>query len=230
MKRCGILQKVTDHINLYNLSNDMTETELLLREGKKIVEALGKMFAPCCEVVLHDLTHPEHAIVAIEGNLSGRQVGESVTELGIARIKDPKFPDVIQNYPNRFPDGRAAKSTSIGIRNSKGQFIGAICLNLDVSLFASAQQSLSKLISVDDTTTVMQENLRARSAEDIRAAIDTYAAHRNQTARGLSALDKRDLVRDLNERGFLQIKNAVPVVAEYLGVSRATVYNYSRID
>ena len=208
----------------------MTENELLLRETKKIVEALGKMFAPCCEVLLHDLTAPEHAIVAIECNLSGRSIGEPATELGLARIKDPKFPDVIQNYPNRFPDGRAAKSTSIGIRNSKGQFIGALCLNLDVSLFGSMQQSLAKLISVNDDVVVLPETLRARSVEEIRATINTYAAERNQTARGLLAAEKKTLVRDLNERGFLQIKNAVPAVADYLGVSRATIYNYMRPD
>jgi predicted transcriptional regulator YheO len=206
----------------------MTEDELLLREGKKIVEALGKMFSPCCEVVLHDLRDPQHAIVAIEGNLSGRQVGDSATELGLARISDPGFPDVIQNYPNRFPDGRAAKSTSIGIRNGQGQFIGAICLNLDVSLFAAVQQSLSQLISVDDKSTAPVESLRARSIEDLHAAIDAYAAQRNQTARGLSAQEKKRLVRELDERGFLQIKHAVPTVAEYLGVSRATMYNYTR--
>ncbi|HEV7799816.1 MAG TPA: PAS domain-containing protein, partial [Burkholderiales bacterium] len=106
----------------------MTENELLLRESRKIVEALGKMFAPSCEVVLHDLTHPDHAIIAIETNLSGRQVGDPVTELGLARIEDPGFAEVVQNYPNHFPDGRPAKSTSIGIKNSKGQFIAAICL------------------------------------------------------------------------------------------------------
>lgn len=209
-------------------STHMTENELLLREGKKIVEAVGKMFAPCCEVVLHDLRNPEHTIVAIEGNLSGRQIGESATELGIARINDPNFPDVIQNYPNCFPDGRAAKSTSIGIRNSKGQFIAAICLNLDVSLFTSVQQSLSKLISVEGQAAGMHESLRARSVDEIRAAIDAYAAQRNQTARGLSAEEKKGLVRDLNERGFLQIKNAVQGIGDYLGVSRATIYNYIR--
>lgn len=206
----------------------MTENELLLREAKKIVEALGKMFSPCCEVLLHDLTDPEHAIVAIESNLSGRSIGDPATELGLARIQDPKFPDVIQNYPNRFPDGRAAKSTSIGIRNSEGQFIGALCLNLDVSLFGSMQQSLAKLISVDDAAVPLPETLRARSVEEIRAAINTYAAQRNQTARGLLSLEKKNLVKDLNERGFLQIKNAVPAVADYLGVSRATIYNYMR--
>lgn len=206
----------------------MTENELLLRETRKIVEALGKMFAPCCEVVLHDLTHPDQAIMAIECNLSGRSIGEPATELGLARIKDSGFPDVIQNYPNQFPDGRAAKSTSIGIRNSRGQFIGALCLNLDVSLFGSMQQSLAKLISVNDDAVVLPETLRARSAEEIRAVINDYAAQRNQTARGLQANDKKNLVRDLNDRGYLQVKNAVPAVADCLGISRATVYNYMR--
>jgi hypothetical protein len=31
----------------------------LLAELKNIAEGLGKTFAPFCEVVVHDLTHPE---------------------------------------------------------------------------------------------------------------------------------------------------------------------------
>lgn len=206
----------------------ITENELLLREARKIVHALGKMFSPCCEVVLHDLTHPDHAIVAIECNLSGRKVGDPVTELGLARIQQPEFPEVIQNYPNTFADGRPAKSTSIGIKNSKGRFIAAICLNLDISLFASVQQSLAQLIAVSAKASPLPETLRARSAEEIREAITQFAVRRNQTARGLALQDKRHLVKDLNDNGFLQLKNAVSVVADSLGVSRGTVYNYSR--
>jgi predicted transcriptional regulator YheO len=208
----------------------MTEDELLVREARKIVGALGKMFAPCCEVVLHDLTHPDHAIVAIENNLSGRSAGDPVTELGLARIQDPGFPEVIQNYPNRFPDGRPAKSTSIGIRNGAGKYVAAICLNLDVSLFASAQKSLGTLIAVDHDAVPLGESLRTRSVEEIRTAIDAFAGQRNQTARGLKAQDRRALVRELNTRGYFQVKNAVPVVAASLGISRATVYNYLEAD
>ncbi len=204
----------------------MTENKLLLRECKKIVAALGKMFAPCCEVVLHDLTHPEHAIIAIETNLSQRQVGNPVTELGLARIKDPDFVEVVQNYPNRFPDGRPAKSTSIGIKNSKGKFVSAICLNLDIAQFASVHQSLGALISVDNERTPLNESLRARSAGEIRAAIEQFAAQRNQTPRGLAPQDKKLVVKELKKRGFLQIKNAVPNIANCLGISRATIYNY----
>ena len=77
------------------------------------------------EVVLHDLRDPKHAIRAIENNLSGRRVGDSATELGLARIADPRYPSVLQNYPNRFPDGRPAKSTSIGIKNAAGETLDA---------------------------------------------------------------------------------------------------------
>jgi predicted transcriptional regulator YheO len=208
----------------------MTENKLLLRECRKIVAALGKMFAPCCEVVLHDLTHPAHAIIAIETNLSGRHVGDPVTELGLARIEDPGYADVIQNYANRFPDGRPAKSTSIGIRNGKGQFIAAICLNLDVTQFASVQKSLATLISVDHHRTPLRESLRARSVEEIRVAIDHFAEQRNQTPRGLAPREKKMVVKELKERGFLQIKNAVPNIAACLGISRATIYNYADAD
>ncbi|VFS61936.1 Uncharacterized protein conserved in bacteria [Leminorella grimontii] len=124
------------------------ENELLLREAKKIAAALGKMFAPGCEVVVHDLTHPEHAVVAIENPLSGRKVGSPATELGLARIQDAEFPDIVQNYRNHFPDGREAKSTSIGLRNSKGEFVAALCLNLDVSLFSTMQRVLEQLTAI----------------------------------------------------------------------------------
>ena len=79
-------------------------------------------FAPGCEVVVHDLMHPRHAILSIHNNLSGRKVGDPATELGLARISDPQFPQLISNYANQFPDGRQAKSTSIGIRDGEFSF------------------------------------------------------------------------------------------------------------
>ena len=72
----------------------------LLSEAKKIAEGLAKTLTPLCEVVVHDLTNPRHTIVFIANNLSGRKVGDPATELGLARIADPKFPDVIANYTN----------------------------------------------------------------------------------------------------------------------------------
>ncbi|MFD3442947.1 transcriptional regulator [Streptomyces sp. NPDC058685] len=208
--------------------HERAEDELLLREGEKIVVALGRMFPGLCEVVLHDLRDPDHAVRAIENNLSGRTVGDPATELGLARIADPDYPSVLQNYPNRFPDGRPAKSTSIGLKNTRGDYVAAICLNLDVSLFATAARSLAGLVRTEEPDVSLEETLRARSSGELRAAVEEFSAARGQTPRSLDAVSRRELVRSLKERGFLQVKHSVQALTDLLGVSRATVYNYLR--
>ncbi|WP_329037592.1 PAS domain-containing protein [Streptomyces sp. NBC_01725] len=204
----------------------MTEDELLLREAETIVTALGRMFPGLCEVVLHDLRNPEHSIRAIENNESGRSIGDPATELGIARIRDPDYPDVIQNYPNTFPDGRPAKSTSIGIRNSEGVYVAAICLNLDVSLFTTVARSLHNLVRTDEREQSFTETLRARTTTELRALAEEFAAERGRTPPALDPMEKRKMVRFLRDEGFLDVKNAVRTLTDILGVSRATVYNY----
>jgi len=132
-----------------------TETEHLLSELDKITTALGRMFPDLCEVVLHDLRDPRHTVWTIENNISGRMPGQSATELGLARIQDPGFPAVLQNYANSFPDGRAAKSTSIGIKDSKGNYVAALCLNLDVSMLNAFTHQLTSLTRVDGQADVV---------------------------------------------------------------------------
>ncbi|GGS61572.1 MULTISPECIES: helix-turn-helix transcriptional regulator [Streptomyces] len=203
--------------------------EHLIREAEKIAVALGRMFPGLCEVVLHDLRDPDHAIRAIENNLSGRQVGDSATELGLARIADPQYPSVIQNYPNRFPDGRPAKSTSIGIKNAAGEYIAALCLNLDVSVLSPVTLALSNLVATDtDHRDQPLETLRDRTARELRQVVEARAAERAATPRSLSREDKKALVRQLQRDGYFDSRDAAQTIADLLGVSRATVYNYAK--
>ncbi|MGW7522504.1 helix-turn-helix transcriptional regulator [Streptomyces sp. NPDC054783] len=203
--------------------------EHLIREAEKIAMALGRMFPGLCEVVLHDLREPEHAIRAIENNLSGRRVGDSATELGLARIEDPDYPSIIQNYPNRFPDGRPAKSTSIGIKNAAGEYIAALCLNLDVSVLSPVTLTLSNLLATDTEHREQSlETLRDRTARELRQAVEAHAAERAATPRSLSREDKKALVRQLQRDGYFDSRDAAQTIADLLGVSRATVYNYAK--
>lgn len=205
----------------------MNEDDLLLREAETIATAVGRMFAGLCEVVLHDLRNPEHSIRLIVNDLSGRRVGDPATELGLARICDPEYPSVVQNYPNTFPDGRSAKSTSIGIKNSEGTYVAALCLNLDVSLLSAAARSLQSLISTDEQDRPLTEILRARTTQELRALVEEYAAARGHTPRALDSTAKRRLVQSLRKDGYLDVRHSVPILTEVLGVSRATVYSYA---
>lgn len=203
--------------------------EHLIREAEKIAVALGRMFPGLCEVVLHDLRDPEHAVRTIENNLSGRQVGDPATELGLARIADPAYPGVIQNYPNRFPDGRPAKSTSIGIKNEAGEYIAALCLNLDVSVLSPVTLALANLVATEpEHRDRPLETLRDRNARELRQAVETLSAERAATPRSLSRDDKKALVRRLHQDGYFGSREAAQTIADLLGVSRATVYNYAK--
>ncbi|MGW3360766.1 helix-turn-helix transcriptional regulator [Streptomyces bungoensis] len=203
--------------------------EHLVRELEKVAVALGRMFPGLCEVVLHDLRDPRRTVRAIENNLSGRQIGDCATELGLARIADPRYPSVVQNYPNRFPDGRPAKSTSIGIRNSAGDYIAALCLNLDVSVLSPVTLALSRLVATDTGhPDEPLESLRHRNARALREAVEAGAAGRGGTPRSLGRDGKRELVRHLHRDGWFDSRDAAQTIADLLGVSRATVYNYTK--
>lgn len=204
----------------------LTENELLLRESKKIVDALGRTLAPMVEVVLHDLSRPASSIVAISNNLSGREVGDPTTDIGMARITNPDFPDVLQNYANQFPDGRPAKSTSIGLRNSAGEYVAALCLNVDVSMLASLSASLAQLARTESDATPIRESLASPRLDELRAALEGFAARLNKTAHTLTPAQRREAVQQLANAGLMDLKNAQAVVAAMLGVARPTVYSY----
>src|SRR5690242_10808407 len=121
-----------------------SEQQTILEQVEQIAAALGETLAPFTEVVVHDLRSPKHAILAIHNNLSGRQVGDPATELGLARIADDNYPQILANYANRFNDGRQAKSTSVGIKDSEGHYFAALCLNVDVTLFRSITTMLEQ--------------------------------------------------------------------------------------
>lgn len=207
-----------------HLSND----DLLIREASKVAISLGKMFAPFCEVILHDLRTPDHSIVVIENSLSGRKVGDSATNIGLQRVLDNDFPDVLQNYPNSLPNGKPLKSTSIGIRNEKGICIAAICINMDISMFTGVGNLLTAFTATELSGLPIQEQLRTFSVDEIRKTISDYATQHHCEAKELNLDQKKELVGRLSKTGLLQLKNGPATTAAMLGVSRASIYNYQK--
>ena len=58
----------------------MTDKEVLQRYID-VLPFFGKVCGPGAELVVHDLSDPEHSLVAIENNVSGRQIGNPMTDL-----------------------------------------------------------------------------------------------------------------------------------------------------
>lgn len=203
------------------------EQSLLFEQLGFIAEGLAKTLAPFCEVVVHDLLDPESGIVSIHNNLSGRAVGAPVTELGLARISNPEYPQVLANYANKFADGRMVKSTSVGIKDSTGKYVAALCLNIDLSMLQGLKSVLERFTNLElDASFAPKETLDPKGVQSLRERIDVFAAKACSTPRSLKKDQKQSLIRELRDSGWLNAKYAMETVAEHLGISRATAYNY----
>jgi predicted transcriptional regulator YheO len=203
----------------------LSDKAWLMREASRITAALGETFAPLCEVVLHDLTVPEHSIVQIENNLSGRSVGDSATEIGLARIANSGFPDIIANYANKFADGRPVKCTSIGLKDKTGKYVAAICLNMDISYLKSVEH-LSTRAHADQIRPCARGRKSRRPTPDVAAKILAFAAARNRDPRALTSEEKGEILQQLAAAGELERRGAAEKIAAIIGLSRSNIYYY----
>lgn len=84
----------------------MNET---VRRFLPMVDFLEQILGKNSEIVLHDFSDPDHAIVDIRnGIVSGRKVGGPVTDLALKIMHDPKYRDLpfITGYEAAAPEAR----------------------------------------------------------------------------------------------------------------------------
>jgi predicted transcriptional regulator YheO len=194
---------------------------------KSIVPAVASALGRHCEVVLHDFRHPDNSIVAIAGGLTGRHVGGSMSQIGLEVLAAGDAAAERYDYVTRGPGGRIMRSTTIPLRDADGHVFGAFCVNVDTTELRALQSFVEDIIGtapspptevtfVDNVAEVIDEVIREEQAK-LGYALDRF--------------DKRErveILRALDQRGVFSVQRSVPQVAEYLGVSRVTVYAYLR--
>lgn len=192
-----------------------------------IAECIAEQFGTNCEVVLHDLTRPyDNTILAIwNGHVTGRQVGGPGTDAGLEILRGNASPDDQYHYINYTRDGRTLRTSSKYFKDASGNVVGSMCINLDITCLMAGQAFMDTLTRTD---------AYSRSSEVFTSNIDELLEAMMQdavtsTGKQLAALNKEDkvaVVRYLDEKGAFLIKKAAERVADFLGISRFTVYNY----
>ncbi len=192
---------------------------------RPIVQGIHATFGSRCEVVLHDYRDPEHSIVAVAGDVTHRNIGGSVTQMGLAVIAEGEAATDQINYITRTQDGRVLKSSTIVLRNHEGCVFGALCINFDVTDLRMLVGALGEMAGASDapaTPVVFSDDI----GQVIRAVIDEEEVTLGRSIDRMNKQDRLTIFRALEKRGVFTLQRAVPQVAEYLGISRATAYNY----
>lgn len=201
----------------------------ILKNMIPLVEGIASTFGKSCEVVLHDVRNPESSIVAIaNGHVTNRVVGGPMSEYGLADLKRGNFESNKINYLKKTKDGRVLKSTSMYIKDDRGDLIGFLCINFDISELTIIKNILNDFIVVNDATIVAAEGSGSGDViHDVLARIvDTTVESTGKPVAFMTKEEKVSVVQLLEGQGVFQVKGAVDYVAKILCVSRYTIYNY----
>lgn len=201
--------------------------EVLARLGDALVATLGAH----TEVVVHDLRHPERSIVAISGDLTGRRAG--------APVADPELlPEALENVTSddlcrstTTQAGRELTSSTVWVRDEAGRVVGGVCINVDASGLRMARDLIDRHLGAPPSERPRPTPRPLRTfAHDVRElislAVQEAVDRSGKPRHRFSSADRIDLVRTLDECGVLELRGSAGILADELGVSRATVYAY----
>ncbi|HEV2386284.1 MAG TPA: helix-turn-helix transcriptional regulator [Candidatus Acidoferrales bacterium] len=194
--------------------------ELLAR----LTQALGQGLGGNCEVVLHDFQDPESSIVAIaNGQLTGRKVGDTLDALGFQLLREPPARDLV-GYRSKTRGGRELRSTSIFVRDEEGKVIGALCINLDLSAPIKFQEWLRETVNPQDPE--IDEKFEHSVEEVLEGLVQSAIRAIGKEASEFTREDKIAIISQLESKGAFLIRYSVDRVADLLGLSKYTIYNY----
>lgn len=197
---------------------------LIFSALREIARGIVVLFPPgFCEVVIHDLTDLEHSVVYIEGDVTNRTLGSPMTNAGVKALRDDNLEQLL-GYVTRTPDGKTLRCSAPFLKDDEGKYYASMCINVDVSLLSTFQSALSAIIppcenEVSEAFSTDIEDLLARMLQKATTAI-------GKPVNAMSRVDRLRVVENLEREGAFRFRNAVPMIANFLGVSRSTIYNY----
>lgn len=214
------------------------ERRQLMKALHPVVQMLGTIVGHHIEVVLHDLTQPEHSIVAIaNGHVSNRQVGNSILsgpkdDKGFVAAKQALSASgeaehsIVDDYPTLTRSGQRLKSSTVIFRDAAGEPYAALCLNADVTIIEAAHTWLGLLLhpkgsappARDDDTPEMDSLMQEIISDAVRRLGKPVSLMNRQ--------EKIQAVQAMMQRGLFIVKGGVERAARALGVTRFTIYNY----
>ncbi|HOV93828.1 MAG TPA: PAS domain-containing protein [Spirochaetales bacterium] len=200
----------------------------ILARYEIVVDAIARAFGHSCEVVLHSLEDISHSVIKIvNGDITGRVSGSPITDFGleILRKSVETQEDIIGAYFSEARSGKPLRSVTMLIRNDGGQLIGFMCINFDLSVslyrFAEEMASSFEVSSAGENFAPDVSNLVEKAVSDELDAIARTT--------GISSTEKnRQIVLNLEKKKIFEIKGAVELVGNKLGVTKHTIYKYLR--
>jgi predicted transcriptional regulator YheO len=204
------------------------ETNFQFENLRRIADVFAATFGKFCEVAVHDFSDLQHSLVYLAGEVTERKLGAPVTDLVLKvwKREGENVRDII-NYRTMAGNGRTLKSSTIFLRNTDGNVVGALCINFDMTEFMDACSLIRDFSAIEDRPKdVIGGETFANAVDDtIDALIRESVDQIGKQPATMKMEERVNFIDILEKKGTFLIKGAVSHVATLLGVSKHTVYN-----
>lgn len=207
----------------------MTDQELL-KIYTNFVPFLAAVCGPGCEIVIHDVTNPEQSIIAIGNGVSGRDIGDPMTDLAREMLQQQSSSDTesLLNYKGKTKSGEFLSSTYF-IRN-EGRIIGMLCVNKELAAAQELNLALRALLDRFNLSSPPEdspsEDLNSPLTNVMHSRIAEIISQSGVSPTHMTMQEKIRVVHKLDADGILMMKGAVADIADQLSVSVPTIYRY----
>ena len=195
---------------------------------RQIAAGIAAQFGSDCEVAIHDLSrHPDHSIVEIiNGHVSGRRVGDGASQVVMEQLRsnDPDTQDHL-GYLTRTADGKILKSSTIYIRNSKGNVSEILSINYDISRLLMVGNAIEGLINTAQPQQAEPEKI-VNINDLLEELIQQSVALVGKPVALMNKEDKVKAIQFLSQNGAFLVTKSGDKIAKYFGISKYTLYSY----
>ncbi|RGF10114.1 hypothetical protein DW187_11625 [Ruminococcus sp. AM16-34] len=205
-----------------------------------IVNFLSEILGENTEIVLHDVSNPEHSVIAIQNGFhSGRTIGSSLTDFAFQVTNNQAYTtqDYLVNYTAKAR-GKDFIASTFYIKNN-GELIGMLCLNTDTTIITNFMKAAQQFVgclpmgvsmtmgeTITGSTTMVEENLDVPIVSFAESIISKTIADSNIPPERMTRQEKMEIVWELTNQGIPRMKGAISEIAKQLELSESTVYRY----
>lgn len=208
---------------------------MILETYKTIILGLADYLGENSEVVLHSLENLEKSVIMIAGEHTGRKIGAPITDLALNMLKEINCSEKkpYQTYFTKNKNGKKMKSSTIAIYGENNRIIGLLCINLNLD--CPFDDFIKDFIYPKEEININQiknqylvENFSNDSEHLIEAIIEKISLEIRDNQEITISNKNKEIIKKLYEEGIFNMKDSVFKVAEYLNISKHTVYLHLR--
>lgn len=203
-----------------------TERERILDFLKRMADGMSVMFGSNCEVIIHDMENIESSVLYITNkHVTQRNEGERLNVLGTKELDSLYKGTDLVNHQGTAKNSHLLKTSTFHIEGEGYRF--ALGINYDYTNMLLVQGTINDFINVG-------KNINEAVEEDVNSEIrlstlfEQAIEYIGKPLPFMKKSDRVEMIRFLNDKGAFSIHKGIPIIADRMGISRYTIYNYLR--